>query len=245
GLLHTQESDKHGVSEQKVTIIECIEGLWYATLIDGAVVRQIWTDTHYHLCAANAGTSHIFLVESLQAESVGENHERIAPPSDQELSSLEQYRLTLPSQPLNNRRVIIGVSALLVVMTALALYVQRPEPQTPATSQVSHESDSTEPQALPPWAEYRLSLHDAVSAQRVMEGVLFGATHLALLPQGWKAKGLTQQGAELTATIEREPNGLIAVWQQWLRQHDSLSPFLDGEGDQYTLRLPIAPGLPH
>ncbi|MEZ9619646.1 hypothetical protein AB4255_25480, partial [Vibrio sp. 10N.261.55.E12] len=86
GLLPEQEADEHGVSEQNVTIIESIEDLWHATLIDGGVVRQIWTDAHYHLCAANAGASHIFLVESLQAESVDENHERIVPPSDQELS---------------------------------------------------------------------------------------------------------------------------------------------------------------
>ncbi|MCG9692846.1 hypothetical protein L1D55_14045 [Vibrio sp. Isolate22] len=237
--------NEHNADEQNVTIIECIDGLWHATLIDGGVVRQIWTDTHYHLCAANAGASHILLVESSQAESVDENPERIAPPSDQELNLLEQYRLAPPRQRLQKRKVIMGVSALLVVMAALALYVQHPEPQTPATSQVSHESDSTEPKALPPWGMYRLVLHEAVSAHSVMEGALLGATHLVLLPQGWKAKGLTQQGAELTATIEREPNGLIAVWQQWLRQHDSLSPFLDGDGEQHTLRLPLASGLPY
>ncbi|PMK67046.1 hypothetical protein BCT93_22655 [Vibrio lentus] len=240
GLLHEQEASEHGV-----TIIECIDGLWHATLIDGGVVRQIWTDTHYHLCAANAGASPILLVESSQAESVDENPERIAPPSDQELNLLEQYRLTPPRQRLQKRKVIMGVSVLLVVMTALVLYLQRPEPQAPATSQVSHESVSLELKALPPWGMYRLVLHETVSAQTVMEGALLGATHLALLPQGWKAKGLTQQGAELTATIEREPNGLIAVWQQWLRQHDSLSPFLDGEGSQHTLRLPLASGLPY
>ncbi|WP_170964617.1 hypothetical protein, partial [Vibrio sp. F13] len=170
GLLPEQEADEHGVSEQNVTIIESIEDLWHATLIDGGVVRQIWTDAHYHLCAANAGASHIFLVESLQAESVDENHERIVPPSDQELSSLEQYRLTPPSQPLNNRRVIMGVSALLAAVIALTLYFQRSEPQAPATSQVSHEGASPEPKALPPWGMYRLVLHDAVSAQTVMEG---------------------------------------------------------------------------
>ncbi|MFA0175337.1 hypothetical protein AB4472_09260 [Vibrio lentus] len=237
--------NEHDAGEQSVTIIENIGDLWHATLIDGGVVRQIWTDTHYHLCAANAGASHIFLVESLQAESVSENHERIVPPSDQELSLLELYRLTPAAQRLQKRKVIMGVSVLLVVIVALTLYVQRSESNEPATAQVSHESDSPEIKTLPPWGVYRLVLHDAVSGQTVMEGALLGATHLALLPQGWKAKGLTQQGTELTATIEREPNGLIAVWQQWLRQHDSLSPFLDGEGDQHTLRLPLASGLPY
>ncbi|CAK1764698.1 Pilin accessory protein (PilO) [Vibrio crassostreae] len=245
GLLHEQEAGEHGVSEQSVTIIENIGDLWHATLIDAGVVRQIWTDTHYHLCAANAGTSHIFLVESSPAESVDENHERIAPPSDQELGSLELYRLTSPAQPLNNRRVIIGVSVLLAAVIALTLYVQRSDSNEPATSQVSHESVSPELKALPPWGMYRLVLHETVSAQTVMEGVLLGATHLALLPPGWKAKGFIQQGAELTATIEREPNGLIGVWQQWQRQHDSLSPFLSSDGDQHTLRLPLASGLPY
>ncbi|TKF00227.1 hypothetical protein FCV44_03960 [Vibrio kanaloae] len=240
GLLDEQEA-----GEQSVTIIESIGDLWHATLIDAGVVRQIWTDTHYHLCAANAGTSHIFLVESSEALSVDENHERIAPPSDQELSLLEQYRLTPPSQPLNNRRVIIGVSVLLVAVIALTLYVQDSESNEPATAQVSHESASPEPKALPPWGMYRLVLHEAVSAQTVMEGALLGATHLALLPPGWKAKGLTQQGAELTATIEREPDGMIAVWQQWQRQHDSLSLFLSNDGGQHTLRLPLASGLPY
>ncbi|MFA0144074.1 hypothetical protein AB4430_20170 [Vibrio kanaloae] len=240
GLLDEQEA-----GEQSVTIIESIGDLWHATLIDAGVVRQIWTDAHYHLCAANAGTSHIFLVESSEALSVDENHERIAPPSDQELSLLEQYRLTPPSQPLNNRRVIIGVSVLLVAVIALTLYVQGSESNEPATAQVSHESASPEPKALPPWGMYRLVLHEAVSAQTVMEGALLGATHLALLPPGWKAKGLTQQGAELTATIEREPDGMIAVWQQWQRQHDSLSLFLSNDGGQHTLRLPLASGLPY
>ena len=237
--------NEHDADEQNVTIIECIDGLWHATLIDGGVVRQIWTDAHYHLCAANAGTSHIFLVESSQALSVDENHERIAPPSDQELSMLEQYRLTPPSQPLNNRRVIIGVSVLLVAVIALTLYVHRSEPSEPATSQVSNEIVSSESKALPPWGMYRLVLHEAVSAQTVMEGALLGATHLALLPPGWKAKGLTQQGSELTATIEREPDGLIGVWQQWERQHNSFSLFLSNDGGQHTLRLPLASGLPY
>lgn len=245
GLLHTQESDTHGVSEQKVTIIECIEGLWHATLIDGGVVRQIWTDTHYHLCAAKAGISRVFVVESSQSESVGDNHDRIAPPSDQELSTLAQYRLTPPSQRLQKRKMAIGVGMLLFAMIALALYVPRSEPQAPATTQASHESDSTEPKARPPWEGYRLALHDEISAQRVVEGALLGATHLALLPPGWKAKALTQQGADLTATVEREPDGLIGVWQQWQHQHDSLSPFLSGDGDQHALRLPLAPGLPY
>lgn len=245
GLLHEQEAGEHGVSEQSVTIIENIGDLWHATLIDAGVVRQIWTDTHYHLCAANAGTSHIFLVESSPAESVDENHERIAPPSDQELGSLELYRLTPPAQPLNNRRVIIGVSVLLAAVIALTLYVQRSDSNEPATSQVSHESVSPEFKALPPWGMYRLVLHETVSAQTVMEGALLSATHLALLPPGWKAKGLTQQGAELTATIDREPNGLIGVWQQWLRQHDSFSLFLSNDGDQHTLRLPLASGMPY
>ncbi|MFA0056354.1 hypothetical protein [Vibrio echinoideorum] len=237
--------NEHDADEQNVTIIECIDGLWHATLIDAGVVRQIWTDTHYHLCAANAGASHILLVESLQAESVGENHDRIVPPSDQELSLLEQYRLTPPSEPLNNRRLIIGVSVLLVAIVALTLYVQRSESNEPATAQVSHESASPEIKTLPPWGMYRLVLHETVSAQTVMEGALLSATHLALLPPGWKTKGLTQQGAELTATIEREPNGLIGVWQQWQRQHDSLSLFLSNDGDQHTLRLPLASGLPY
>ncbi|MFA0603087.1 hypothetical protein AB4586_26455, partial [Vibrio sp. 10N.222.49.E4] len=179
GLLDEQEAGEHGV-----TIIENIGDLWHATLIDAGVVRQIWTDTHYHLCAANAGASHIFLVESLQAESVSENHERIVPPSDQELSLLELYRLTPPAQPLNNRRVIIGVSVLLAAVIALTLYVQRSDSNEPATSQVSHESVSPELKALPPWGMYRLVLHETVSAQTVMEGALLSATHLALLPPG-------------------------------------------------------------
>ncbi|MEZ9545953.1 MULTISPECIES: hypothetical protein [Vibrio] len=240
GLLDEQEAD-----EQNVTIIESIGDLWHATLIDAGVVRQIWTDAHYHLCAANAGTSHIFLVESSEALSVDENHERIAPPSNQELSLLELYRLTPPAQPLNNRRVIIGVSVLLAAVIALTLYVQRSDSNEPVTSQVSHESASPEPKALPPWGMYRLVLHETVSAQTIMEGALLGATHLALLPPGWKTKGLTQQGAELTATIEREPDGLIGIWQQWQRQHDSLSLFLSSDGDQHTLRLPLASGLPY
>lgn len=233
------------LDERSVTIIESVGDLWLATLIDGGVVRQIWTDAHYHLCAANVGTSHIFLVESSKAKSVDENHERIAPPSDQELSSLEQYQLTPPAQSLNNRKVIIGVSGLLVAVIALTLCVQRSEPNEPVTSQVSHESVSSESKSLPPWGEYRLVLHEAVSAQTVMEGALLSATHLALLPPGWKAKALTQQGAELTATIEREPDGLIGVWQQWQRHHNSLSPFLSSDGAQHTLRLPLASGLPY
>ncbi|MEZ9774513.1 hypothetical protein AB4255_25415, partial [Vibrio sp. 10N.261.55.E12] len=80
----------------------------------------------------------------------------------------------------------MGVSALLAAVIALTLYFQRSEPQAPATSQVSHEGASPEPKALPPWGMYRLVLHDAVSAQTVMEGALLGATHLALLPPGWK-----------------------------------------------------------
>ncbi|WP_439146828.1 hypothetical protein [Vibrio sp.] len=208
-------------------------------------MRQIWTDTHYHLCAARAGTSRVFVVESSQAESVGENHERIAPPSDQELSTLAQYQLTPPSQRLQKCKMAIGVGMLLVAMIALALYVSRSEPQAPVTTQASQEVDSTEPKVRPPWEGYRLALHDEVSAQRVMEAAVLGATHLALLPPGWKAKALTQQGAEMTATIEREPDGLVGVWQQWQRQHDLLSPFLSGDGDQYTLRLPLASGLPY
>ncbi len=38
--------NEHNADEQNVTIIECIDGLWHATLIAGGVVRQICTDTH-------------------------------------------------------------------------------------------------------------------------------------------------------------------------------------------------------
>ena len=60
----------------------------------------------------------------------------------------------------------MGVSVLLAAVVALALYVQRSEPLTSLRrAQVSHESASPEPKALPPWGMYRLVLHETQSVR--------------------------------------------------------------------------------
>ncbi|WP_299144189.1 hypothetical protein, partial [uncultured Vibrio sp.] len=211
GLLH----------EQSVTVIEALEDRWYATVIDGSMVRQIVTDAHYQTCVASAGASRIVVVESSQVESVDESIERIAPPTDQELSQLERYRLTQPTGRLKPLPLMIGLGALLGI-GALTLYVLQPKPQERAELPVTHERVSQAVET-PPWVAYRLALHESVSAHQVMEGAVFSMTHLALLPPGWKTGALTLQGRELAATVQREPDGLVSVWQQWQRQHDSLA----------------------
>uniref|UniRef100_UPI00262C6695 hypothetical protein n=1 Tax=uncultured Vibrio sp. TaxID=114054 RepID=UPI00262C6695 len=86
------------------------------------------TDAHYQTCVASAGASRIVVVESSQVESVDESIERIAPPTDQELSQLERYRLTQPTGRLKPLALMIGLGALLGI-GALTLYVLQPKPQ--------------------------------------------------------------------------------------------------------------------
>ncbi|WP_299144391.1 hypothetical protein [uncultured Vibrio sp.] len=38
---------------------------------------------------------------------------------------------------------------------------------------------------------------------------------------------------------------MVSVWQQWQRQHDSLAHWMHRDGDQSTLRIPLALDMPY
>ncbi|MHA7232198.1 hypothetical protein ACVT98_27100 (plasmid) [Vibrio campbellii] len=168
-------------------------------------------------------------------------HDCIAPPSDEELARLSQYRLTSHA-PRWKKPVLAGAVVMSVIGALIggqAWHAHQPKPTvTPKANAPA------KPITLPPWMHYRLAINDALSAHQVMQGALISAATLATLPSGWKAESITLQGHAVTASILREPQGLVIVWAQWLTQHPALASQFTGNSDTQTLSIAMNAGLP-
>ncbi|WP_039977180.1 hypothetical protein [Vibrio jasicida] len=218
------------------------EDEWQGVLIEEGVVRQIWVAPTYSQLTANLDVaSCVLVVEAGEEARLEENWTRIAPPSDEELARLSQYLLTTHA-PRWKKPVLAGAVVMSVIgalIAGQAWHAHQPKPTPTPKANVP-----AKPITLPPWMHYRLAIHDALSAHQVMQGALISAASLATLPSGWKAESITLQGHALTASILREPQGLVSVWSQWLTQHPTLASQFTGSSDTSTLSIPLNAGLP-
>ncbi|CAH1526116.1 conserved hypothetical protein [Vibrio owensii] len=222
------------------------EDEWQGVLIEEGVVRQIWSAASYSQLSANIDDTRTLVVDTgeealLEGTSLEENWTRIAPPSDEELARLSQYLLTSHA-PRWKKPVLAGAVVMSVVGALIA--GQAWQARQPKPTSTPKASAPAKPITLPPWMHYRLAIHDALSAHQVMQGALISAATLATLPPGWKTESITLQGHALTASILREPQGLVIVWSQWLTQHPALASQFTGNSDTQTLSIAINAGLP-
>lgn len=223
------------------------EEQWQGVLIEEGVVRQIWSAPSYSQLTVNLeASSCVLVVETreetrLEGTSLEENWTRIAPPSDEELARLSQYRLTSHA-PRWKKPVLAGAVVMSVIGALIA--GQAWHAHQPKSTPTPKANAPAKPITLPPWMHYRLAINDALSAHQVMQGALISAATLATLPSGWKAESITLQGHAVTASILREPQGLVIVWSQWLTQHPALASQFTGNSDTQTLSIAMNAGLP-
>ena len=218
------------------------EDEWQGVLIEEGVVRQIWSAPSYSQLTANLdAASCVLVVEAGEEARLEENWARIAPPSDEELARLSQYRLTSHA-PRWKKPVLAGAVVMSVIGALIA--GQAWQARQPKPTSTPKASAPAKPITLPPWMHYRLAIHDALSAHQVMQGALISAASLATLPPGWKTESITLQGHALAASILREPQGLVSVWSQWLTQHPALAAQFTGNSDTQMLSIPLHVGLP-
>jgi hypothetical protein len=217
------------------------EDEWQGVLIEEGVVRQIWCAPSYSQLTANLDDTRTLVVDTGGEWAIEGQHDCIAPPSDEELARLSQYRLTSHAprwkKPVLAGAVVMSVVGALIAGQAWHAHQPKPTPTPKANA-------PAKPITLPPWMHYRLAINDALSAHQVMQGALISAATLATLPSGWKAESITLQGHAVTASILREPQGLVIVWSQWLTQHPALASQFTGNSDTQTLSIAINAGLP-
>ncbi|HHY0446405.1 TPA: hypothetical protein ACVU4T_003342 [Vibrio parahaemolyticus] len=217
------------------------EEQWQGVLIEEGVVRQIWSAPSYSQLTVNLDDSRTLVVDTGGEWTIEGQHDCIAPPSDEELARLSQYRLTSHA-PRWKKPVLAGAVVMSVVGALIA--GQAWHAHQPKSTPTPKANAPAKPITLPPWMHYRLAINDALSAHQVMQGALISAASLATLPSGWKAESITLQGHAVTASILREPQGLVIVWSQWLTQHPALASQFTGNSDTQTLSIAMNAGLP-
>ncbi|MFV8454149.1 hypothetical protein ACNO5M_03480 [Vibrio owensii] len=224
-----------------VLIEPLAEDEWQGVLIEEGVVRQIWSAPSYSQLTVNLDDTRTLVVDTGGEWIIEGQHDCIAAPSDEELARLSQYLLTSHAprwkKPVLAGAVVMSVIGALIAGQAWHAHQPKPTPTPKANA-------PAKPITLPPWMHYRLAINDARSAHQVMQGALISAASLATLPPGWKAESITLQGHAVTASILREPQGLVSVWSRWLTQHPALASQFTGNSDTQTLSIAINPGLP-
>lgn len=224
-----------------VLIEPLAEDEWQGVLIEEGVVRQIWSAPSYSQLTVNLDDTRTLVVDTGGEWIIEGQHDCIAAPSDEELARLSQYLLTSHA-PRWKKPVLAGAVVMSVIGALIA--GQAWHAHQPKSTPTPKANAPVKPITLPPWMHYRLAINDALSAHQVMQGALISAASLATLPPGWKAESITLQGHAVTASILREPQGLVSVWSRWLTQHPALASQFTGNSDTQTLSIAINAGFP-
>ncbi|AUI88957.1 hypothetical protein BS333_21490 (plasmid) [Vibrio azureus] len=220
---------------EDVAVLEWVNNQWQCTIIGEGRVRAIFDMGSEAILASRR-----FIVSGEDSEELTPQPDDIhlPAPSEASLATLVHYQCQRAKW---RHPALLGGAGLIVIAACLAVGVYSLNQQdTLAEIQASTApASNTVPITVPPWVKYRLAISNATSAHHLIEQAVYAASYLAMLPPDWRATELSQNGDTLTASIVREPKGLIRVFELWLDNHAELKPYLSGEPTSKVLTLPI------
>ncbi len=229
-------------SDESFVLVEIaqFDNAYLCMVVEQGVVTQVWqqTDTNWLSLQINSGERTLLLGEVPGLD--GEVHQL----DSNATNTLTQYQLKAPSR--------LGVSiAATVVLIGAAVLIGKLWHRDASIEEVGTASPtlSTPEITLPsfsntPWAQYRLALLDAASAEQAYQQAFFLAVYLSMLPDGWRPGDIQYDGSSIRSSAERMPHGLVSVLGSWVKKHPEMQRFAMNEHEFYAIQIPVLKGMP-
>ena len=155
---------------------------------------------------------------------------------------LAQYQLKAPSRFGLSIAVVTALMAIVVMVGKL--WLSNAPIEESHTAQVIEKEQYSPSLSSTPWAQYRLALFNASSAEQSFQSTVYLATYLSMLPQGWVADVVHYEGSSIRTQLKRQPNGLVSVIDAWVDKHSEMKRIVTTESGAYTFNIPVTVGMP-